>query len=86
MDDGGNKSEFELEVNDKDVKVVSMDIDSAGDVDADLPTDGADVVEGDLPAPDEDPGDKPAEPEKPVEESSGEDELDSELEALEACL
>ena len=69
MDDGGNKSEFELEVNDKDTELVSADIESPGDEGDELPTDDKKVVEGDLPAPEKDPF---------------EDELDSELDALEA--
>ena len=69
MDDGGNKSEFELEVNDKDTELVSADIESPGDEGDELPVDDKKVVEGDLPAPEKDPM---------------EDELDSELDALEA--
>ena len=100
MDDGGNKSEFELEVSDKDVELVSADIESPGDEGAELPVDDAELTEGDIEEPvdpdeepkkpedkpEEEPHDeeKPAEEEKPEEEGPSEDELDSELDELEA--
>ena len=82
MNDGGAKPDdkntpdgdnVELEVSDKDLELVSADVESPGDEGTELPTDD-NVVEGDLPAPDEDP--------EPT--ASEEDKLDEELEALEA--
>ena len=93
MDDGGNKSEFELEVNDKDVELVSADIESPGEDDIELPADDTELTEGDISEPvdpDEEPKkpeDKPAEEEKPADEPSDDEldaELDSELDELEA--
>ncbi|MBR0134539.1 hypothetical protein IJM16_04770 [Candidatus Saccharibacteria bacterium] len=82
MDDGGNKSEFELEVSEKDMELVSADIESPGDESTDLPTDDTELIEGDLPAPEDDPAEKAEKP-KPTEDETTESELDSELEALE---
>ncbi len=87
MDDGGNKSEFELEVSEKDMELVSADIESPGDESTDLPTDDTELIEGDLPAPEDDPAEEAEKP-KPTEDETTDDEsteseLDSELEALE---
>ena len=80
MDNGGsipddkklpNDGDFELEVNEKDVDFVSADIESPAE-DGDLPTDDSEIIEGDLPAPDDE--DLEVKPEDDLETLETEDE------------
>ena len=71
MDDGGNKSEFELEVSDKDVELVSADIESPGDEGTELPVDDAALTEGDIEVP-VDPDEEPKKPEDKPEDKKDE--------------
>lgn len=80
MDNGGSNpddkkmpdsGDFELEVNEKDVDFVSADIESPAE-DGDLPTDDSEIIEGDLPAPDDE--DLEVKPEDDLETLETEDE------------